>query len=107
MFRYGCTGFLSVLYPMPSSFFAFAVQTSWCECISFSFPVPSRLFSPSLHNPDQVVERMVDFVAKGQLLGGRWLSLSTRAAIVSVTLLNATNVVFMAVYSHFSVKGWF
>jgi hypothetical protein len=48
---------------------------------------------------------MVDFVAKGQLFGGRWLSLSTRAAIVSVTLLNATNVVFMAVYSHFSVKG--
>ena len=50
---------------------------------------------------------MVDFVSKGHMLGGRWLNLSTRAAMVSVTLLNATNVVFMAVYSHFSLKGWF
>ena len=50
---------------------------------------------------------MVDFVGKGQLLGGRWLSLSARFAMVSVTALNVTNVVFMAVYSHFSVKGSF
>ena len=50
---------------------------------------------------------MVDFVGQGQLLGGRWLNLSARVAFVSVTVLNATNVVFMAVYSHFSVKGSF
>jgi hypothetical protein len=50
---------------------------------------------------------MVDFVAKGQLFGGRWLNMSARVAIVSVTLLNATNIAFMAIYSHFSVKGSF
>jgi hypothetical protein len=33
---------------------------------------------------------MVDFVSKGHMLAGRWLNLSTRAAMVSVTLLNAT-----------------
>jgi hypothetical protein len=50
---------------------------------------------------------MVDFVGKGQQLGGRWLKLSARVAFVSVTALNATNVAFMAVYSYFCVKGWF
>ena len=50
---------------------------------------------------------MVDFVGKGQLLGGRWLILSARVAIVAVTLLNATNVVFMAIYSYYPVKGSF
>ena len=63
--------------------------------------------APSPYNGDQVVERMVDFVGQGQLLGGRWLSLSARFAMVSVTALNVTNVVFMAVYSRFSVKGSF
>jgi hypothetical protein len=49
---------------------------------------------------------MVDFVGKGQQLGGRWLNLSARVAIVSVTALNVTNVAFMAVYSYFCLKGW-
>jgi hypothetical protein len=49
---------------------------------------------------------MVDFVGKGQQLGGHWLNLSARVAIVSVTALNVTNVAFMAVYSFFCVKGW-
>ena len=48
---------------------------------------------------------MVDFVGKGQLLGGRWLILSARVAVVSVTVLNATNLAFMAVFSYFSAKG--
>jgi hypothetical protein len=65
-----------------------------------------RLCRPSPHNVDQVVERMVDFVGKGQQLGGRWLNLSARFAIVSVLALNVTNVAFMAVYSYFCVKGW-
>jgi hypothetical protein len=48
---------------------------------------------------------MVDFVGKGQLLGGRWLSMSARFAVVSVTVLNATNLAFMAVFSYFSAEG--
>jgi hypothetical protein len=60
---------------------------------------------PAAHNADQVVERMVDFVGKGQQLGGRWLKLSARVAIVSVTVLNATNLAFMSVQSYFSVQG--
>ena len=86
---------------MPSSFFVFAVRTFWCDCFFLCLPVAGRLFRPLPHNVDQVVERMVDFVGKGQLLGGRWLTLSARVAIVSVTLLNAANLVFMAVYSYF------
>jgi hypothetical protein len=50
---------------------------------------------------------MVDFVGKGQQLGGRWLKLSARVAFVSVTVLNATNLAFMAVQSYFSVQGLF
>ena len=50
---------------------------------------------------------MVDFVGKGQQLGGRWLKLSARVAFVSVTVLNATNLAFMAVYSYFFVQGLF
>jgi hypothetical protein len=46
---------------------------------------------------------MVDFVGKWE---GRWLNLSARFAIVSVTALNVTNVAFMAVYSYLCVKGW-
>jgi hypothetical protein len=46
---------------------------------------------------------MVDFVGKWER---RWLNLSARFAIVSVTALNVTNVAFMAVYSYFCVKGW-
>ena len=105
MFRYRCTGFPSVLYRMPSSFFAFAVQTFWCDCIVLRLPVAARLCLLSPHNADQVVERMVDFVGKGQQLGGRWLKLSARVAIVSVTVLNATNLAFMAVNAHFCVQG--
>ena len=90
---------------MPSSFFASAVRTSWCDCTYLCLPVAARLFRPFQHNPDQVVERMVDFVGKGQLLGGRWLILSARVAVVSVTVLNATNLAFMAVFSYFSAKG--
>jgi hypothetical protein len=75
--------------------------------IAFSSARPSlpsfRL--PSPHNADQVVERMVDFVGKGQQLGGRWLKLSARVAFVSVTVLNAINLAFMAVYSYFCVQG--
>ena len=75
--------------------------------IAFSSARPSlpsfRL--PSPHNADQVVERMVDFVGKGQQRGGRWLNLSARVAIASVTVLNATNLAFMAVYSYFCVQG--
>jgi hypothetical protein len=48
---------------------------------------------------------MVDFVGKGQQRGGRWLNLSARVAFVSVTVLNATNLSFMAVYSHFYLQG--
>ena len=48
---------------------------------------------------------MVDFVGKGQLLGGRWLSMSARFAVVSVTVLNATNLAFMAVFSYVSAEG--
>ena len=70
-------------------------------------PSPAAFFRPLPHNLDQVVERMVDFVGKGQLLGGRWLNLSASVAIVSVTLLNATNLVFMAIYSYYPVKGSF
>ncbi len=51
-----------------------------------------------------VVERMV---GKGQLFGGRWLNLSARVAIVSVTLLNVTNLVFMAFFSYYPLKGSF
>jgi hypothetical protein len=50
---------------------------------------------------------MVDFVGKGQQLGGRWLKLSARVAFVSVTVLNATNLAFMAVQSYFCVQGLF
>jgi hypothetical protein len=72
--------------------------------------VAARLLAfvaPFPYTVDQVVESMVDFVGQGQLLGGRWLSLSARVAMVSVTVLNVINVVFMAVYSHLSVKGSF
>ncbi len=81
-----------------------------CEpsgAIAFFSVYAARLFRPLPHNLDQVVERMVDFVGKGQLLGGRWLNLSASVAIVSVTLLNATNLVFMAIYSYYPVKGSF
>jgi hypothetical protein len=74
-------------------------------------PPPARRCPPFVahppHNADQVVERMVDFVGKGQQLGGRWLKLSARVAIVSVTVLNASNLAFMAVQSYFCVQGLF
>jgi hypothetical protein len=57
-----------------------------------------------LRDVDQVVERMVDFVAKGQLIG-RWFHVSARVAIATVTMLNATNVVFMALFSHWTLQG--
>ena len=56
--------------------------------------VAARLCHPSPHNVDQVVDRMVDFVVKGQQLGRRWLNLSSRIGIASVTVLNATNSLF-------------
>ena len=76
--------------------------------IAFSSACPSLpafVSHPRIIYADQVVERMVDFVGKGQQLGGRWLKLSARVAFVSVTVLNATNLAFMAVHSYFSVQG--
>jgi hypothetical protein len=55
---------------------------------------------------DQVVERMVEFVVKGQEFLGRWANLLPRIAVVSVTVLNAVNIVFMAVFSYYASKGW-
>jgi hypothetical protein len=55
---------------------------------------------------DQVVERMVEFVVKGQEFRGRWVNLLPRIVVVSVTVLNAANIVFMAVFSFFNSKGW-
>jgi hypothetical protein len=55
---------------------------------------------------DQVVERMVEFVVKGQEFRGRWVNLSPRIVVVSVTVLNAVNIVFMAVFSYYASKGW-
>jgi hypothetical protein len=75
--------------------------------VSLCLPVAACLFRPLPHNLDQVLERMVDFVGKGQQLGGLWLSLSARVAMVSVTVLNATNVVFMAVFCYYPLKGSF
>jgi hypothetical protein len=49
---------------------------------------------------------MVDFVAKGQLVGS-WFTVSARAAIVSVTVLNATNLAFMAASTDFSFQSSF
>ena len=60
---------------------------------------------PLSHNRDQVVERMVEFVVKGQEFRGRWVNLLPRAAVVCVTVLNAANIVFMAVYSYFTSKS--
>jgi hypothetical protein len=68
--------------------------------------VTARIFRPLPRNLVQVVERMVDFVAKGQLVG-RWFTVSARAAIVSVTVLNATNLAFMAASSYFYFQGLF
>lgn len=51
-----------------------------------------------------VIERMVDFIVKGQL-GGRWFSISARVAMLSVTILNTANAIFMAIFSHFSFQG--
>ena len=56
-------------------------------------------------NRDQVFERMVEFVVKGQQFRGRWANLLPRIAVVCVTVLNAMNVVFMAVFSYFASKG--
>jgi hypothetical protein len=75
--------------------------------VSLCFPVAACLFRPQPHNLDQVLERMVDFVGKGQLLGGLWLNLSARVVMASVTVLNATNVVFMAVFCYYPLKGSF
>jgi hypothetical protein len=74
-----------------------------CAC-SPSTPKPP----PLSHNreSDQVVERMVEFVVKGQQFRGRWVNLLPRAAVVCVTVLNAANVVFMAVFSYFNSKSW-
>ena len=72
-----------------------------CAC-SPSAPKPP----PLSHNRDQVVERMVEFVVKGQEFRGRWVNLLPRAAVVCVTVLNAANIVFMAVFSYFASKGW-
>jgi hypothetical protein len=49
---------------------------------------------------------MVEFVVKGQEFRGRWVNLLPRIIIVSVTVLNAANIVFMAVFSYYSSKGW-
>jgi hypothetical protein len=57
-------------------------------------------------NRDQVVERMVEFVVKGQQFRGRWVNLLPRAAVVCVTVLNAANIVLMAIFSYFNSKGW-
>ena len=54
---------------------------------------------------DQVVERMVEFVVKGQEFRGRWVNLLPRIVVVSVTVLNAANIVFMAVLSYYSSKS--
>ena len=72
-----------------------------CACSPFT-PKPP----PLSHSRDQVVERMVEFVVKGQEFRGRWFNLLPRVAVVSVTVLNAANIVFMAVFSYFSSKGW-
>jgi hypothetical protein len=49
---------------------------------------------------------MVEFVLKGQEFRGRWVHLLPRIAVASVTVLNAANIVFMAVYSYNASKGW-
>jgi hypothetical protein len=49
---------------------------------------------------------MVEFVVKGQEFRGRWVDLSPRIVVVSVTVLNAANIVFMAVFSYNASKGW-
>ena len=54
-------------------------------------------------NRDQVVERMADFV--GRQFVSRWFKLLPHAVIVSVTILNATNIVFMAVFSYFASQS--
>ncbi len=52
---------------------------------------------------EQVVERMADFVGRQFL--NRWTKLLPRAVIVSVTILNAMNVVFMAMFSYFAAQS--
>jgi hypothetical protein len=50
---------------------------------------------------------MVEFVVKGQEFRGRWVKLLPRiVVVVSVTVLNAANIVFMAVFSYYASKGW-
>jgi hypothetical protein len=56
-------------------------------------------------NRVQVIERMVEFVVKGQQFQGRWGIFLPRITVVCVTILNAMNVAFMAVFSHFAFKG--
>jgi hypothetical protein len=53
------------------------------------------------------VERMVEFVVKGQEFRGRWVNLLPCIVVVSVSVLNAVNIVFVAVFSYYSSKGWF
>ncbi len=56
-------------------------------------------------NRDQVIERMVEFVVKGEQFRGRWFIFLPRITVVCVTISNAMNVVFMAVFSSFASKG--
>jgi hypothetical protein len=49
---------------------------------------------------------MVEFVVRGQEFRGRWVNLLPRIVVVSVTVLNAANIVFMAIFSYYASKGW-
>jgi hypothetical protein len=54
---------------------------------------------------DQVVERMVEFVVRGQQFRGRWVDFLPRIVFVCVNVLNAANIVFSAIFSYFASKG--
>jgi hypothetical protein len=72
------------------------------SCLRSQISCPVLKPQPNRH---QVIERMVEFVVKGQQFRGRWINLLPRIAVVCVTVLNAMNVVFMAVFSYFASKG--
>jgi hypothetical protein len=49
---------------------------------------------------------MVEFVVKGQEFRGCWVKLFPCFVVVCVTVLNAANIVMMAVFSYYASKGW-
>jgi hypothetical protein len=105
------TPFMQMLYWLSVSPVPYAIEFL-CVCCAnllvrlefYLLLVTSRISCSSFLHLDQVIERMVDFIVKGQL-GGRWFSISARVAMLSVTILNTANAIFMAIFSHFSFQG--